>query len=181
MTVHAEEIRQFLYCKRIPFLRFNFGKMVTTYSMKKGQTYHEEKTRRNYQFKDSKTLYNQYVESKQLGILAKPDAIIISENHLITIENKRYLMSSPSIGVVLQALAGGVCAAEQFQLPLKEIWIIGYNGRKICIKPTSVLRIQLEKIVKELAESLHSPLPPEPTPHRKKCEACEYAIVCGRV
>ncbi len=181
MKIFAEELRQFIYCPRIPFLRHNFGTRTSTYSMKKGETYHQVKTKRKYQLKDCQTHYQHYVESITLDIAAVPDLILVYDDHVIVIEHKRFLLGKPHFSVISQAIVGGLCAEEQFGLPLKEVRIVGFNGITYKIIVSSQLRDEVVSAIRELRNSLVENTPPNPIKNKKKCHACEYQNICWTI
>ncbi len=181
MKVFAEELRQFIYCPRIPFLRLNFGTRASTYSMKKGERYHQTKTKRAYKYQGCKSYHQFYVESKPLNLAAVPDLILVFEKHLVVVENKRFLLGKPSFSIISQAVAGGLCAEQQFGLPLKEVRVVGYNGATTKILVSERLREKVLSAIEELKKSLTTSLPPNPTKNQDKCVSCEYRNICWTI
>lgn len=149
--------------------------------MKKGSTYHAKKAGRNYGFKNCETYYQLYVESKKHDIASVPDVILKFHDYVVILENKRFIQGRPPFSVIAQAVAGGICAEEHFNLPLREVRVVGFNGATTKILVTQRLRNQVLQAIDQLKATLRELEAPDPTPDTGKCYACEYRNVCGTI
>lgn len=185
VTIHAEEVRQYLYCKRILFFRrvMNING-VESRLMHKGTEYHEQ--RQGYQYKrigDLHTFRDRYFFHKELNFGGKIDLLRELRDEIIAVEFKRFFhnQKEPFLGHIMQTMIGGLAAQYVMNKPLTEIEIQYYRGSRSLIKVTEQMKERAFGIIEEMKSMITSQILPPPTSHRRKCQNCEFDKVCRQV
>ncbi|MCY3412081.1 MAG: CRISPR-associated protein Cas4 [Candidatus Heimdallarchaeota archaeon] len=182
IIVNAEEIRQYVYCRRVIHFRRNFkGFQRKSYAMKKGETYHDRKNNYQKQYKNcTEIIENQYYYNDKLGIAAKIDLIKIFKNQFTVVEYKRYV-KFPTRGHIYQAIAGVLAIGESLGIQCEKIEIMGYQGRLFTYYLGDELTGEVMKICYEIRKIIKSQTLPPISAEANKCQNCEFWQICLRV
>lgn len=184
-VVNAEELRQYLYCKRIIYWRNVVGihgkksRLMTI-----GEEYHEQRKKYNYQRKgDIDNIRDRYFFNQDKHFGGKIDILRVLEDEIIPLEVKRFFHHKDftSYAHIAQAVLGGMAAEYELGLPMRRIEIKYFRGVRSLIDVTSKMRTNTEALVFDIRTMIDLDILPNPTPHKKKCEMCEYWKICRRV
>jgi len=209
--ITSEDIRQYIYCQRIPFIRSILRfRPVTTAKMERGKRQHKEihkfslppTEKENY----PKRLMNLYLFDTELHIHGQIDMIELVEKTeeiepgiTIDIEEIKENIETKKLGCIIEIKTGKKKtiipdhhkAQVIFQAILAEKYydIIIYAGKIYNTQTeeyqtfviTKNSKEHMKTNIKKLQEIYQSEIMPEPTPHEAKCVNCEYWVVCQRV
>ncbi|MDH5401796.1 MAG: CRISPR-associated protein Cas4 [Candidatus Heimdallarchaeota archaeon] len=183
--IHAEEIRQFEYCPRIIYYRrVMCYPSYTSKLMSMGKQFHLMRTTKKYSSKkDTKTLYDYYLQDETLKLSSYADMIRIRENEVRIVELKRFSNQSiqPRNGHILQAVFSSIIAEKIFNLPSFFIELRYWRGINSKMEITEKMKENVFLIIQNIRNMINDELIPEPTLHNRKCNVCEYWKVCMRV
>lgn len=181
IPLNAEEIRQYLYCKRVIYYRrvMNF-KGKKSYLMEKGEEYQEMKDKYAYLRKDDlDQIKNKYFFNNELNYGAKVDLIRIRSNGIISCEFKRYRFPGKTpISHIYQAVIGGLAAESSLQKPLLNIEITYWKGTRTILTVTDEMRKNSINLLNDIRLMIFNEILPDPTPNKNKCRNCEYFSIC---
>ena len=186
MTIEftAEDFRQFNYCPRIIYFRYvSKIQPKSTYKMKKGQEFHNEKIRRKTQSRKDDVIiyYNKFLIDKELGLSALFDAIVVNQECYYPLEYKtgrRYntIPDHHKIQLIVQALI-----LDSYYQTNVEKGEICYGTEKRINTPITledkllVLKQHTIMLQIVIGEEL-----PAPVHIEAKCHDCEFWLSCKR-
>lgn len=185
IIINAEEVRQYLYCKRIIYWRRVAG-FTTTKSglMEAGEEFHEMRKTYNYIRKGDIANYrDQYYFHPKYRIGGKVDLLRELEDEIIPVETKRFYNDRirPSHGHIAQAVVGGMAASYELEKDFTTIEIKYWRGIKSMIDVTAKMKADILEVIQNMREMISDQNIPEPTKHKKKCERCEFNKICFSV
>jgi CRISPR-associated exonuclease Cas4 len=179
-------IRQYLFCPRIPWFKYNLSIQPPEQSwMKAGEKYHNsQKTEYKRRFlnlivEPYEKILNFQVESSILGIHGIVDEIIKNEIEFLVVE---YKLDSrkPFKGQIFQALGYLYAAEETLKLKGKgAILIKGSAHKPYVINNTDILKVEFIKVLNNLKASLKRDSIPFSSADSNKCGQCEYLRHCN--
>ena len=180
----AEDFRQYNYCPRIIYFRYVLRSIVkTTYKMKKGQEYHDDKIRRKSQSKkeNAKIIYNKFLVDKELGLAALFDAIVEEGTDYYPIEYKTgQVYNEIPYHHKTQLLVQAIILDSNYQTNVVK-GEIRYSGeRRLETTITMEDKIGILKQHSEMLRIIQNEFLPDPTKDEGKCQDCEYWLVCKR-
>lgn len=183
IDISAEEIRQYIYCKRIIYFRRVFqASQRSSYSMNKGVKYDQKKWQYDPVYKGVKEIIRGRIYYHQnLHLRAKPDLVKLSESYLEVVEFKRYPSNKVPKGHIMQAYAGGVAASFELKIPFKMIIIEAYNGRTSKLLINNWMENYLSEILKEMRKMIVEQNYPSKVSEQRKCDNCEFWGICKGV
>ena len=184
--VFLEELRQYIYCPRIPiFRRVYHFQPRETYKMEKGREYHRKKSIRAYQSKkgEVKYFYEQYLSDKEVKLAGILDAIKINGKKANPIEFKQRYPENNQIPYhhLIQLTAQAILIELCTDFEVDEVEIKYQNKKRIKEKITEEIKKETVMIIEELRCNVEKEYLPKPTIHEKKCVDCEYGRVCYEV
>lgn len=188
LELTVTDVRQHTYCPRIPYYRYTMPlERPVTSKMDLGKEEHEttsaKETRRTlkaYGIKEGERRFGVDLYSEHLGLRGKIDMVIFTPREVIPVEYKmtgevglhhKYQITAYAM-LAEHTFGGTVNRAFAYLTPIKEV-------REIPITPA--MRAHVKKILAELRASIANERLPRPTPHRKRCNDCEYRRFCGDV
>ena len=188
LNLTVTDVRQFTYCPRIPYYRYTLPlERPVTAKMDLGKEEHEStsakearRTLKAYGIKEGERRFGVSLYSESLGLRGKIDMVILTPREVIPVEYKmaagvglhhKYQLAAYAM-LVEHALGGTVNRAFAYLTPAKE-------AREVPITPA--MRAEVKKTLERLRASMRDERLPRPTPHRKRCVACEYRRFCGDV
>ena len=189
-SIPISEIRQFVFCPRIPFYHLILGinpKMPIWVNQGKNFHKNEEKLliRRSLEkigiSKEYDIYQNILLKSDKLGIHGYIDGFIKNNEDIIPFENKMNLYKgNPAKGHKLQLTAYTLCLEEKFNVEIN-FGIIFFNGygkfKKIDIDKS--LKIELNNKINQIKDMLKKELLPSSSASEKQCTQCEYLNLCN--
>lgn len=129
-------------------------------------------------FEGAKIEFNVHLKHSS-GIHGVADAILFAEEKLTVVEFKLG-STAPTRGQILQVLAYGVMAKEQFSLPCKSVFLcVGDKGKTYEKKLDERNISLLNQSLYGLKKSLHLPIMPDSSASTAQCAQCEYFNFCG--
>ena len=180
----AEDFRQYHYCPRIIYFRYVLRFQTdTTYKMKKGQEFHNEKIRRKTQSRNEGVIisYNKFLIDNELGLAALFDAIAEENGEYYPIEyktGKKY--STPPYHHLIQLLVQTVILDYYYKTNVRKAEIRYGPEDRMVIPITLQEKIAVLKTQAEMLKLVVEEKIPDPTPHLGKCKDCEYWRCCKR-
>ncbi len=203
--ISVSELRQFSYCPRVVW----HGKWLglnrpVTFKMKEGQDEEAEQARlelrRNfsaYGIIAKGKIFNLYVYSEKLKISGILDMLIeltgiefadainscktFDSQIFIPVEKKS---TEEKIGQhqILQLTAYGMLIEEMTGSPVNYGFMVSIPSNRVKkIDFTKELRQKVVDITDEISNMLTEGILPPPTPHRGKCQDCEFKRFCNDV
>lgn len=182
----AEDIRQYAYCKRIPYFKYVLKTRVyPTVKMNRGSQIHEVECRaKRTEIKENVTrYYNFYLQSEFLGLSALIDYFQYDGQNIVPVDVKTGKRASEKLqlGHYLQIVAQSLLVEVCFGVTVKYA-IIKYTNtneeRKVEI--TTQAKLTVLRILTQMRKMVEEETMPPPTSNSGKCTDCEYWKVCRR-
>ncbi len=180
ILLSAEDLRQFLYCPRILYFRHVLrAKQNASVKMNYGSEKHEE-WRKKQIHRGLKTdrYFGIYLASEELHLHALCDAVDFDGKNAVPIELKTgKTPNSPPINHVIQIATQQMLIkhALHFNVPYG---ILQYEKKQFIVKYSERLEALIKQLIKKIIKLIETEEIPNPTPHRKKCEDCEFWKIC---
>jgi len=189
ILISAEEMRQYVYCKRIPyFRRVMHVKGFKSYKMERGEKYHDKEIRNKYLEKPAPNLeryYNIYLKDDELGLLGLLDMFEFDGNEAYPVEFKTGHPSRSSLEnhhlaqVIVQALL--IESEFDFLVRKAKIVYIDYNYDVIFHEITVEMKRKILRNVEMIREMVFTEKLPDITIKAGKCQDCEYFPYCRKI
>jgi CRISPR-associated exonuclease Cas4 len=182
----AEDIRQYAYCKRIPYFKYVLkARVYPTVKMNRGSQIHEVECRaKRTELKDNVTrYYNFYLQSESLGLSALMDYFKYDGETIVPVDVKtgKRAAEKLQVGHYLQIVAQSLLVEICFGVTVTYA-IIHYTDtneeRKVEI--TTQAKLTVFRILTQMRKMIEEETIPPPTPNSGKCVDCEYWKVCRR-
>ena len=187
IMVMAEDIRQYVYCKRILYFRHVMGIWpIKTYKMERGEEIHEQKARkRNVDIQGTiETYHNIWLQSVKLGYGALLDAFEFTGSEIYPVEIKSGHGPGETDNHDLehhkyQFIAQALLLEEAFNIPVSRARVRYVDAGVDSFVPiTFDDKELLRKLLKAIRETIRLEIVPEPTSHAGKCVDCEFWYYC---
>lgn len=182
----AEDIRQYAYCKRIPYFRYVLkARIYPTVKMERGTQIHEVECRakRTERRENVTQYYNFYLLSESLGLSALTDYFQYDGETIVPVDVKTGKKTSKKLqlGHYLQIVAQSLLIEVCFGVTVRYA-VIQYTDtdeeRKVEI--TTQAKLTVLRILTQMRKMVEEETMPPPTPNSGKCVDCEYWRVCRR-
>jgi CRISPR-associated exonuclease Cas4 len=184
-VIGTEEVRQYVYCKRIPFFRHVLkAPMKQTYKMEYGTKKHEKLEKLSHKSKESsQKYYNVYLTDPDIGLVGLIDYFEYDGNEAYPVEFKSGNM--PPDGITnphkYQVAAQALLIEKAFKFLVKKVRIYYVKHEEFIDYEIEIEdKLEMMRIVKEIQDMIISEIMPEPTRHLGKCRDCECKIYCSR-
>lgn len=183
----AEDIRQYVYCKRILFFRHVMGIWpIKTYKMERGEGIHDQKARkRGVDVQGSmETYHNIWLQSVRMGFSALLDAFEFTGSEIYPVEIKSgHGPDDPKNRDLehhkFQVIAQALLLEEAYNMPVMRARVRYVDaGVDYFIPITIDEKNALKQLIKDIQEMIHLEIVPEPTDHQGKCVDCEFWNYC---
>lgn len=187
-SIPVELIRQYLFCPRIVYFRenLNFNPTYTKEYVKQGRQFHIDLNKKHYRrtlhhygLDNGKLHQNQYLRSNEHGIHGYCDAVIETMENINIVEfklttNKLYTSH------IMQGMAYGLMAQEQFNKPLNKIFISNDKKQKlITVNNTPEYMDKLKNIINNIHHNVMNDIFPNTHATTAQCEQCEFLVTCN--
>ena len=186
----AEDIRQYIWCKRIIYFRHVAGIWpMKTYKMERGEEIHEVKARRKSVKVEGavETYHNIWLQSIKLGFGALLDSFEFNGSEIYPVEiksghgpdeEKNRKLEHHKYQLVAQALL----LEEAFEIPVSRARARYVDAGVDYFVPITIDDKQaLMKLLKSIQDIIRLEILPEPTDHQGKCVDCEFWNYCLKV
>lgn len=190
----VSDLRQLLFCERIPWLKYHLGLPDNpTSTMKRGKQAHIdfeilEKRRRfkKYGLTLAKRKFNVWLSSFELGIQGIADMVLEAvkegEIHLIPVELKRTRYPELTKHIEIQLIAYAMLLEKVYHQKSSTgfIYFLLQNG----IKDIIITKEEKEKVqqsIKKLKEVIQAPGLAKAPSDLAVCGACEYRRYCDDI
>lgn len=187
LMLTAEEIRQNFYCPRVIYFRkVRHITPYRTYKMQRGQEKHEELIRKKTAdiSSDVQYYYNVYLKDDGLKLIALLDCLETNGDWAIPIDLKtgkcyfRAIKKHHYAQLIIQA----ILVEMQMGLKVSSVKIHYLDENEIIENSINISdKIWVLNEMEKLKKHLKFEVIPDPTPHDKKCNDCEYWRYCYRV
>jgi CRISPR-associated exonuclease Cas4 len=189
LPFQVTDLKQWVYCPRILYYHLCLPDVrPVTYKMKAGVEAGRAETDREerrslwaYGLTDGEREFNVPLHSERLGLRGEVDMVITTpEGEVIPVDYKLARTAGPHFRLQLAAYAllleeGRGCAVRRgflYYLPLRRAEAVAIDRR---------LRGQLGAALAGMRAMLEGEKMPPPTPHLRKCVACEFRRFCNDV
>ncbi|MGH2523769.1 MAG: CRISPR-associated protein Cas4 [Anaerolineales bacterium] len=183
------DLKQWVYCPRILYYHHCLPDVrPVTYKMEAGvqagwaeEGREERRSLRAYGLAEGEREFNVPVHSTRLGLRGEVDMVITTpEGEVIPVDYKLSKVAGPHFKLQLAAYArlleemrgARVRRGFLYFIPLRRAEAVAVDAR---------LRRQLDQALAEMRVMLESEKMPAPTPHLRKCVACEFRRFCNDV
>jgi CRISPR-associated exonuclease Cas4 len=192
----AEELRQFIFCPRIPFFRHvRKYSPKGTFLMERGTQLHDKVLYAEKNDKQAKTIrkiivpvqsgteqfYDVMLESPSLQLLARFDLYEKCGDEYYPVEIKTGVR--PKTGRAthhyIQLAVQARLLEEKFQTAVTRAKVVYVEtGETVWVDLNGHLKNKLTRSIEQLQNAIFDEVMPEPTPHQGKCQTCEYYPLC---
>lgn len=183
--IGTEEIRQYVYCKRIIFFRYVLNApMKRTYKMEYGMKKHEKLQKFANKNKDAPQKYfNIYLTDPESGLVGLIDYFEFDgkEAYPVEIKTGKNPLGKINNSHKLQVAAQSILIEKNFDFLVKKVKIFYSKSQKIVEYPINIEnKLQVLEIIDEIIKLIESEKIPDPTNHEGKCIDCECRNYCMR-
>ncbi|MBN1216336.1 MAG: CRISPR-associated protein Cas4 [Candidatus Lokiarchaeota archaeon] len=183
--IGTEEIRQYVYCKRIIFFRRVVNApMKQTYKMELGQEKHEKLQQLSQKSNDNpQKYYNIYLTDYESGLVGVIDFFEFDGNEAYPVEIKSGNIPPDDIEEPhkLQVTAQAILIEKNFDFLVKKVKIVYSKYKKYIEYPILIEdKLKVLKIVGKIRKLIEKEEIPHPTIHEGKCVDCECKNYCLR-
>ena len=186
--VTVSDVRQHVYCPRIPFFRLGLRlpHRFVTYTMAEGILEHQRtealehrRTLRAYGLTDGEREFDVQLRSERLGLAGRLDLLIRRRQEAIPVEfknsrgplglNHKYQLAAYAL-LVEQAFGTPVRRAFVYFIPLKA-------AREVPITPA--MRAYTKRVLNEIRRNAAAEQMPAGTRQLGRCRECEFLSYCN--
>ena len=183
--IGTEEIRQYVYCKRILYFRLVLkAPMKKTYKMEYGEKKHEKLQKMANKVEEpSQKYFNVYLKDPKNMLVGLIDYFEFDGKEAFPIEIKSG--KKPPEGIdnphKLQVAAQAILIEKRFDFLVKKVRVFYSREQEMVEYPIKIEdKMKVFQLVDEIHEMLRTERIPEPTIHEGKCVDCECRIYCLR-
>ena len=183
------DVKQFLYCRRIPFFTYLLGQRVgPTFKMQEGKRAHEDeealaarRSLRPYGLRAGERFFEPLLRSDRLGLAGRVDLALRTESEVIPVDFK------DSYGPVsqnhrYQLTAYALLAEEVYGRPVRRGFIYLIPPRRaVMVEIRPGMRRFVHLAVHATRRMLAAETLPPPTRFRGRCTDCEYHRFCNDI
>lgn len=180
------DLKNYIYCPRVPFYSTFLARRPTTFKMEAGRDRHEQvseleerRSLRAYGVQDGEREFRVRLYSDEMGVSGVLDMVIVREDEAIPVEFKT---TTGMVGQnhLFQLGLYALLVEVQFGRPVRRgfIYLIPQKKAKE-VAITGDLRRMVLSAVDELRTLLRIERKPEPTRHRGRCVDCEFRRYCA--
>ncbi|MBD3198142.1 MAG: CRISPR-associated protein Cas4 [Candidatus Lokiarchaeota archaeon] len=183
--IGSEEIRQYVYCKRIIFFRHVLhAPMKQTYKMEYGVKKHEKLQEiANKEKEASQKYFNVYLTDPDSSLVGLIDYFEFDGNEAYPVEIKSGNLPPDGLDNPhkLQVAAQALLIEKNFDFLVKKVRIFYTKHHELVEYPIDIEdKLKVLKIVEEIETLIDREKIPEPTKHQGKCVDCECKSYCLR-
>lgn len=189
MDLRVSDLRQYLYCARIPHYYYvRPVKRKVSFMMSRGQELHEQmerlelrRTLKRYGLTEGERLFRVPLSSRVLGLSGVCDLVVRTNHEDIPCEFKS--SSSPNWSSHRYQLAAyGMLLEEQYGRPVRRGFLAwAPRGIILEVSITDAVRRYLRRLVNDLRREITQEFFPPPTSRRGRCHDCEFRLHCNDV
>lgn len=185
--LRINEIKNYIYCARIPYYRLCLGLDLETGLSRAGVTAEAEtKTRMKrrkhalHSVKEGQRHFDVQLYSTTHQIIGRLDEIVETAGGLYLIDYKDAIRDHGYQEVQMGAYQR--CAQEMLSQPVLGQYVYDIGAQRyVPIEVTAQTDRQLQRIVQDLHELIRREVCPPPTAHTGKCNVCQYSRFCNDV
>lgn len=183
----VSDIRQHVYCPRIPYFRLTLRLRPTTASMEEGKAQHERiedlehrRSLRAYGLSDGERTFNVNLHSPRLQLSGRIDMLIRTPSaELIPVEFKN---SDGPVGLnqKYQLTGYALLLEERYRTPVRRAFVYFIPTKQVQeVAITSATRRYTHRVLDSIRASVLGESTPEGTRRLGRCSACEYLTFCN--
>lgn len=183
----VSDIKQFVYCPRIVYFRYVLPISVsTTYAMRAGGEAHDRierldrrRTTRKYQLAEGNRLFRYNLNSERLCLTGVLDLLIESGKNLFPVEYK-HSVGMPSLHHRYQLTAYAMLVEDAYHQSIRRGYVYVLRPDEVFpVEITESKKLRVKSIVKTIGRMIETQIMPAPTPHRGRCQSCEFRFFCA--
>lgn len=187
LPLGVSDIRQHVYCPRIPYFRLGTRlPRPTTYKMAEGQIEHvraesleDRRSLRAYGLTEGERIFGLTIFSERLGLTGKLDMLIRTQYELIPVEFKN---SEADVGLnhKYQLAAYALLVEDEFRAPVRRTFVyftLRKRAREVLI--TTGARRYVHRILQEIRANAAGEQMPQGTRVLGRCRECEFLNFCN--
>lgn len=187
MMLTASDIKQFVYCPRIPYFRYVLPvPSVPTEQMLAGRERHiriarleKRRKTRKYQLKEGRKIFRQSLTSSRLGLTGSLDMLIESGGNFYPVEYK-YSEGEPALHHRYQLTAYALLVEDFCRRIVRSGYIYMLRAEQVFpIEITESKKQRVKAIMRDIRAMVRIESMPSPTPHRERCYNCEFRLYCA--
>jgi CRISPR-associated exonuclease Cas4 len=188
LPLTASDVRQYVYCPRIPFFRLGLrlAHRPVTVKMREGQRAHERtealeprRMLRTYGLASGERVFGVTLRSPRLALSGRLDMAIVLPGEVIPVEWKN---SAGPLGLnhKYQLTAYALLAEEQLGQPVRRAfvyWIPTRRAQAVAITPA--MRAYTKRVLAGIRRAVAEERMPEGTRLQERCRECEFLVQCN--
>lgn len=183
--VTVTDIKNYVYCARVPFYTTFLPHRPTTFKMDEGRGQHEHvaelEERRSlhaYGLQAGDREFRVRLFSTRLGLSGLLDMAIVLPHEVIPVEFK-YTTGMLGLNHKYQLTAYGLLAEEHWKQPVRRGFIYAIPQKRAHeVTITTEMRRYVQRLLKELRAMVKAEIKPRPTRGRARCTDCEFRHYC---
>jgi CRISPR-associated exonuclease Cas4 len=188
MLLNVDDIKQYIYCKRIPFYTHILNSVDKPFLVNYGTKFERNidldsiikivNKNEHGRFKVSRVK----IISNKLNIIGVPDLLLVSKSKIVPVEIK--YSNNIQQNVIYQLLAYAILVEEKYNVSVNVVYIFYGRDNNIKFKRIEISRkekVNVIKIIDDINKLINKAERPEPAENIKKCYYCEYRAFCDDV
>ncbi len=188
LPLTVSDVRQHVYCPRIPFFRLGLRlpHRPVTVKMAEGRRAHERtealeprRSLRTYGLTSGERLFNVAVHVPRLGLSGRLDMVLLLPTEVVPVEWK-YSAGPLGLNHKYQLTAYALLAEEHFARPVRRAfvyWIV--SGRAQPVPITPAMRVYTKRVLAEIRRAVEREAMPAGTRVLGRCRECEFLAYCN--
>lgn len=188
LELTVSDVRQYVYCPRIPFLRLGLRlpHRFVTGAMQEGRLAHQQtqdlEHRRGlsaYGLQDGERVFDVALRSARLGLSGRLDLAIRRAREVVAVEFKN---SQARLGLhhKYQVTAYAVLAEERFGLPARRAFVYFIPLKRAQEVPiTPAMRAYTRRVLNAIRRDVERERLPQGTRVVARCRVCEFLVYCN--
>jgi CRISPR-associated exonuclease Cas4 len=188
LPLTVTDVRQHMYCPRIPFFHHGLRLPVrpVTFRMQEGRRAHEEQEGREarrtlhaYGLTDGERHFGVQLRSARLGLAGKVDLVIVRAVEVIPVEWKD--SEGPlALNHKYQLTAYALLCEEAWRRPARRAFVYWLPRRRATEVPvTPAMRRHTRRVLGEIRAAVASERMPPGTRQLGRCRVCEFLNWCN--
>lgn len=185
--LEVTDVKQFVYCPRIPFYRYCLPAIrPVTYGMGAGIRSHgveqgreERRSLQRYRLESGERTFELLLRSEQLGLVGKLDMAVRLEAEAVVVD---YKLSPGKAGAHFKAqlAAYALLLEEAWGVPVQRAFLYHIPDRRAEeVVMTPALRHGVARTVEAIHQMVDRERLPPPPAQRGRCVSCEFRRFCN--
>ncbi|MBY0552136.1 MAG: CRISPR-associated protein Cas4 [Candidatus Obscuribacterales bacterium] len=187
LMLTVSDLKQFVYCPRIPYFCYVMPVPTKqTFHMATGEDAHRRlsklerrRTTHKYSLREGAKLYKQAFRSERLGLSGLLDLLIETNSGFYPVEYKNSI-GEPQLHHRYQLTAYALLVEESNDAVVRSGYLCMLRSDDVFpLEITESKKLYVKNLLDRMRRMIETQTLPAPTPHRGRCDNCEFRLYCA--